>query len=44
MFRGACFPLCSECGNNVRYRLVRAAPVIESDRNFNFTARARAAG
>ena len=28
------FPVCSECGNNVRFRLIRAAPVIEEDRNF----------
>lgn len=34
MLRGSSFPPCSECGNNVRYRLVRSAPGIESDRNF----------
>ena len=28
------FPVCSECGSNVRFRLVRAAPLIEQDRNF----------
>ncbi len=32
--RGASFPQCSECGNNVRFRLIRAAPDIEADRNF----------
>lgn len=32
--RGGKFPLCSECGNNVRFRLVRTAPPIELDRNF----------
>jgi hypothetical protein len=32
--RGQSFPLCSECGTNVRFRLVRAAPHIELDRNF----------
>jgi len=34
MLRGGAFPTCSECGNNVRYRVVRAAPLIEEDRNF----------
>lgn len=33
--RGGKFPLCSECGNNVRFRLVRTAPAIELDRNFS---------
>jgi len=33
--RGERFPLCSECGNNVRFRLVRTAPAIELDRNFS---------
>ena len=32
--RGGIFPMCSECGSNVRFRLVRTAPPIESDRNF----------
>ncbi|MGB8887040.1 MAG: hypothetical protein WCC87_09980 [Candidatus Korobacteraceae bacterium] len=34
ILRGESFPLCSECGSNVRFRLVRAAPCIELDRNF----------
>ena len=33
--RGGKFPMCSECGSNVRFRLVRTAPPIETDRNFN---------
>ena len=33
--RGGNFPLCSECGTNVRFRLVRTAPPIELDRNFS---------
>jgi len=33
--RGGKFPMCSECGSNVRYRLVRTAPPIELDRNFS---------
>jgi hypothetical protein len=32
--RGGAFPGCAECGNNVRFRLVRTAPPIELDRNF----------
>jgi hypothetical protein len=28
------FPHCSECGNNVRFRLVRSAPLVGDDRNF----------
>ncbi len=39
--RGANFPVCGECGNNVRFRLVRTAPPLESDRNFStFSKRA----
>jgi hypothetical protein len=34
ILRGASFPLCSECGSNVRFRLVKAAPQIGFDRNF----------
>jgi hypothetical protein len=34
ILRGDTFPLCSECGNNVRFRLVKAAPEIRFDRNF----------
>jgi hypothetical protein len=33
--RGGKFPLCAECGTNVRFRLVRTAPPIELDRNFS---------
>jgi hypothetical protein len=33
--RGDRFPACSDCGNNVRFRLVRTAPSIELDRNFS---------
>lgn len=35
MLRGQSFPNCSDCGNNVRFRLVRSAPLIEEDRNFS---------
>ena len=35
--RGGMFPLCAECGTNVRFRLVRTAPPIELDRNFGDT-------
>ena len=34
ILRGQNFPVCSECGNNVRFRLVKAAPYLELDRNF----------
>jgi hypothetical protein len=34
MVRGSSFPYCSECGNNVRFRLVRSAPLLNEDRNF----------
>lgn len=34
IFREQTFPRCSECGNNLRFRLVRAAPPLEDDRNF----------
>jgi hypothetical protein len=43
MLRGTTFPVCSECGHNVRFRLVRTAPPIECDRNFA-TAKSQAAG
>jgi len=33
--RGGKFPLCSECGTNVRFRLVRTAPPAALDRNFS---------
>ncbi len=33
--RGGRFPLCSECGTNVRFRLVRTAPPVALDRNFS---------
>lgn len=32
--RGDVFPYCSECGNNVRFRLVRVAPELTEDRSF----------
>jgi hypothetical protein len=35
ILRGGSFPECSECGSNVRFRLVRAAPLLEPDRNFH---------
>lgn len=34
ILQGDKFPGCSECGSNVRFRLVRAAPMIKDDRNF----------
>ena len=34
LMRGAYFQRCSECRDNVRFRLVRSAPVIRLDRNF----------
>ncbi len=34
LLRTGSFPPCSECGTNVRFRLVRSAPLIEDDRNF----------
>jgi hypothetical protein len=34
MIHGQIFPPCSECAKNLRFRLVRAAPLIEEDRNF----------
>ncbi len=34
ILQGQSFPACSECGNNLRFRLVRAALPIEDDRNF----------
>jgi hypothetical protein len=34
ILEGEDFPACSECGSNVRFRLVRAAPRLELDRNF----------
>jgi hypothetical protein len=37
ILRGQNFPVCSECGSNVRFRLVKAAPYIEFDRNFQNT-------
>jgi len=36
--RGGTFPLCAECGTNVRFRLVRTAPPIAQDRNFTNVA------
>jgi hypothetical protein len=35
LLRGCTFPSCSECGDNVRFRLVRSAPQIKDDRNFS---------
>jgi len=35
LVRGQSFPICSECGNNVRFRVVRSAPLAEEDRNFH---------
>lgn len=37
--RGGQFPSCAECGNNLRYRVVRTAPPIEEDRNFQSARR-----
>jgi hypothetical protein len=34
LLRGSIFPSCSDCETNVRFRLVRAAPMIGEDRNF----------
>jgi len=34
ILQGQKFPECSECGTNLRFRLVQAAPLIEEDRNF----------
>jgi hypothetical protein len=34
ILRAGSFPTCSECGSNVRFRLVRSAPLIEEDCNF----------
>jgi hypothetical protein len=31
---GASFPPCDDCGMNVRFRLVRTAPLLQTDRNF----------
>lgn len=42
--RGRVFPACSECGNNLRFRLVRAAPHIYEDRNFPDQSLRQAAG
>lgn len=36
---GGTFPMCSECGTNVRFRLVRTAPPISLDRNFSNVSR-----
>ena len=35
LLHGGSFPSCSECGNNVRFRLVRSAPLLNEDRNFS---------
>ena len=35
ILQGDNFPICSECGSNVRFRLVRSAPIIDEDRNFH---------
>ena len=42
LVRGSTLPNCSECGDNVRFRLVRSAPLIAEDRNFS-VARGRGA-
>jgi hypothetical protein len=42
LLRGSLFPTCSDCESNVRFRLVRAAPMISEDRNF-ISARSRGA-
>jgi hypothetical protein len=34
VLHGQMFPKCSECRSNLRFRLVRAAPLIDEDRNF----------
>jgi hypothetical protein len=36
--KGDTFPPCSECGANVRFRLVRQAPLLMEDRNFRAAA------
>lgn len=43
LLRGESFPICSECRSNVRFRLVRSAPIIQEDRNFG-RSRARGIG
>jgi hypothetical protein len=35
LLRGQSFPICSECGHNARFRLVRSGPLIDEDRNFS---------
>lgn len=35
LLHGGSFPSCSECGNNVRFRLVQSAPLLNEDRNFS---------
>jgi hypothetical protein len=42
MLRGQSFPNCSQCGSNVRFRLVRSAPLIDEDRNFSVALGRRA--
>ena len=42
ILHGQMFPKCSECGSNLRFRLVRAAPLIEQDRNFRIARSQRA--
>jgi hypothetical protein len=42
VLRGSSFPHCSECGNNVRFRLIRSAPLVNEDRNFSVALGQRA--
>lgn len=34
VLRGAVFPVCRECGANVRYRLLRSAASLDADTDF----------
>jgi hypothetical protein len=43
LLRGEVFLSCSECGNNVRFRLVRAAFPLREDRNFKGAATGQSA-
>jgi hypothetical protein len=43
MVAGDMFPECSVCGDNVRFRLLRAASVIETDADFRKRRRAHGA-
>jgi hypothetical protein len=43
MLAGDVFPECTVCGDEVRFRLLRAASVIESDEDFRKRRRAHGA-